>query len=376
MSTSQQSSGYHAEPLFTELPRPSQTPVTVVSPMMAPPPTLTPKQILVHHSADEWEEFVYEWVLALKEAGYVDVVGMGGSNDRGADIAAFLTERKTDGPWHCYQCKHYDRALAPSTAYPEILKIFVAVAEKQYQILPERYVFVAPKIGASLTQLLAKPSELKASFFREVDKPGTKLTADYDEAVLHRALALARQTDFSCFEAGNLDTILEQHATTPYHVRRFGTRLPARPAVPKPPPEHSAEEARYIQQLLRVYAEKYGCSPHSPDEARAHPRAGRHLQRQREAFYCADALRVFARDSVPPGTYESLQEDVYDGVVEVVDRDFDTGYDRLNAVLDAARDMELGANVLVSYVRPNDRKGICHQLANEDWLTWCQEEER
>lgn len=45
--------------------------------MMALPPSLTPKQLLVHYSADEWEEFIYEWVMALEEAEYVDVVGMG-----------------------------------------------------------------------------------------------------------------------------------------------------------------------------------------------------------------------------------------------------------------------------------------------------------
>ncbi|MFI9584288.1 ABC-three component system protein [Streptomyces sp. NPDC052236] len=350
-------------------------PVTVVSPLMAPPPVLTPKQILVHHSADDWEEFVYEWVEALREARYVDVVGMGGSNDRGADIAAFLTAKKTDGPWHCFQCKHYDKALVPSAAYPEMLKILVAVAEQEYRVLPERYVFVAPKIGGSLKQLLAKPAELKAAFFESVAKPGNKLTTDYDEATLHRALQLAHKTDFSCFEAANLDRILEQHATTPYHVRRFGTPLPNRPAVPAPPSEHSTGEARYIQKLLDVYGERWGCATHYPDEARAHPKAGRHLQRQREAFYCADALRVFARDSVPVGTYESLQDDVHTGVVEVEERDFTTGYDRLNAVLDAARDMQLGANVLLSCMKSNDRKGICHQLANENRLTWFQEEE-
>lgn len=343
---------------------------------MALPPSLTPKQLLVHYSADEWEEFIYEWVMALEEAEYVDVVGMGGSNDRGADIAAFLTPRKTVGLWHCYQCKHYDKALGPATAYPEILKIHSAVAEQQYRVLPERYVFVAPRIGGSLIQLLAKPSALSVGFFEWVDKNEVRLAQEYASGSLQRALDLARDSDFSRFEAGNLDKILQQHALTPHHVRRFGTPLPDRPARLPAPPEHAPEEARYIQQLLEVYCEKWGCSPSSPHEAQAHPRAGRNLQRQREAFYRAEQLRVFARDSVPPGTFESLQEAVYSGVVEVEEEDFASAYARLKAVLAAARDMQLGTNVLLQVVDPDDRKGICHQLANEDRLTWVQEDEQ
>ncbi|MGW8359271.1 ABC-three component system protein [Streptomyces wedmorensis] len=373
MSTSERFSAFHAEPLFSELPKPAQTPVTVVAPMMAMPPTLTPKQILVHHSADEWEEFIYEWVSALKEAEYVDVVRMGGSNDRGADIAAFLTQRKTDGPWHCFQCKHYDKAIGAATAYPEILKIHSAVAEQQYRVLPERYAFVAPKVGASFIQLLAKPSTLRSGFFEWAEKNAAKLAQEYRQGPLERALDLARQSDFSRFEAGNLDKILMQHATTPHHVRRFGSPLPDRPARLPAPAEHAPEEARYIQQLLDVYYEKWGCPPSSPDAAHAHPKAGRNLQRQREAFYRAEQLRIFARDSVPPGTFESLQNAVYSGVAEVEEDDFDTGYDRLKAVLAAARTMQLGSNVLLQVVDPDDRKGICHQLANDDRLTWVQE---
>ncbi|MEU2182475.1 ABC-three component system protein [Streptomyces thermolilacinus] len=84
---------------------------------------------------------------------------------------------------------------------------------------------------------------------------------------------------------------------------------------------------------------------------------------------------MFARDSVPEGTFESLQSDVYSGVSEVEEDDFPTGYARMKAVLAAARDMPLGPNVLINYVKPEDRKGICHQLANEDRLTWVQEEQ-
>ncbi|OIJ63427.1 ABC-three component system protein [Streptomyces mangrovisoli] len=375
MSTSQRSSGLPAQSTFTELPMPSQAPVTVVSPMMALPPALTPKQRLVHYSPDEWEEFIYEWVRSLREAGYVDVVGMGGSNDRGADIAAFLTSQKTDGRWHCYQCKHYDKGLGPSTAHPEILKIHSAVAERQYTVLPERYVFVAPRIGGTLIQLLAKPSSLKVSFFDWVKRNSAKLAQEYAGGLLERALDLADRSEFSRFEAGNLDTILEQHASTPHHVQRFGTPLPNRPAQEPAPAQHAPEEARYVQQLLDVYHEKWGCSPSSPAEATAHPRAGRNLQNQREAFYRAEQLRMFARDSVPEGTFESLQEAVFSGVVEVEEDDFPTGWARLKAVLAAARDMELGTNVLLQVVDPDDRKGICHQLANHDRLTWVQGEE-
>lgn len=372
MSASEQSGGLPGEPVFTRLPKPSQDPVTVVSPMMVMPPVLTPKQQLVHHSAEGWEEFIYEWVLALEGAGYVDVVGMGGSNDRGVDIAAFLTSDKTDGRWHAYQCKHYERALGAAAAFPEILKIHSAVAELQYRVLPERYVFVAPKVGASLTQDLAKPSTLKTKFLVWADKSRDKLVQEYPGGMLDRALSLAGSEGFSRFEAGNLDKILAQHAMTPYHVRRFGTPLPNRPARVPAPSDHTPDEARYVQQLLDVYGEKWGCSTDSPHEARAHPKAGPNLQRQREAFYCAEQLRVFARDHIPPGTFESLQKAVYSGVVEVEELDFADGYGRLKAVLEAARNMQLGANILLRVEEPDDRKGICHQLANEDRLTWVQ----
>jgi hypothetical protein len=38
--------------------------------------------------------------------------------------------------------------------------------------------------------------------------------------------------------------------------------------------------------------------------------------------------------------------------------------------------MQLGTNILLRVERPDDRKGICHQLANEDRLTWVQAGER
>lgn len=357
---------------FTPLRRREPEPMTVVAPLMKLPPQLTPKQALSYYSPAQWEEFTQEWVEAL-ELDYVEVVGMGGSNDKGADIAAFLTEHGSDGEWHCYQCKHYQQPLMPSDAHPEILKILLASVQGVFA-MPSRYVFVAPRIGPTLGRLLTRPGELRETFLADLRKPTNKGVAELPPGVLQQVLDLASATDFSMFKGANLDRILDQHRKTSYHQARFGTPLPDRPAVQTPPEDHDVAEARYIQQLLSVYEERFACSAESPEAARRHPKAGPHLSRQREAFYCAESLRVFARDHVPEGTFDSLQRNIYDGVVEVESRDFPTGFDRLGEVLQAAISVQLPDNILVSVVTPNDRKGLCHQLANEDRLIWCQGE--
>jgi hypothetical protein len=96
------------------------------------------------------------------------------------------------------------------------------------------------------------------------------------------------------------------------------------------------------------------------------------MRKQREYFYCAETLRLFYRDKVPPGTFENLQQEVEEGVIEVHDADHTHGYDRLQAVLSRSQTISLTSNALISVWQSRDKKGICHQLANEDRLRWCQ----
>jgi hypothetical protein len=100
-----------------------------------------------------------------------------------------------------------------------------------------------------------------------------------------------------------------------------------------------------------------------------HDLTSEHYPRQREAFYSAEALRLFARDSVPAGTFEALQADLYDGVVEVCEGD-GPAMERLQRVLAAAAQAQVTSSPLLSVLYLRDRKGICHQLANEDRLLW------
>ncbi|SCD31932.1 MULTISPECIES: ABC-three component system protein [unclassified Streptomyces] len=383
--------GYYAEPLF-ELPRQAYPSPTAAAPVQfydLPEPSqtatalsatagslqLTPRQVLAQYSPEQWEEFILEWVLGLKRENYVSVVGLGGSHDRGADVAAFLTRHKTDGAWHCYQCKHYKTALQPAMAYPEMFKIIWAVEEGHYRVLPDRYSFVAPMIGRTLKYLLVKPEKLREEFLLWVGKNTAKLAGDYGKAAFQRTVDLARRTDFSCFEAPDLAQILEQHAKTRYHATRFATPLPPRVlARPMPPPRPEAHETRYVQKLYDVYDEKFEGTPTKP--AQEHPTAKDNLQRQREHFYCAEQLRMFARDSVPPEIFPTLQEAVYKAVKEVEEDDFETGWNRLKAVMAAAQAMQLDGNPLIEVIDTRDRMGMCHQLANheDDKLTWVRKD--
>jgi hypothetical protein len=259
-----------------------------------------------------------------------------------------------------------------------MVKIFAAKVLNVYE-LPTRYVFVAPTIGQTLDRLLLHPPKLREEFFKAWGKEDSKLGADLPPDVRKTVEELARATDFSMFEAPEMEQILDLHATTPHHVRRFPQQLKSRPAADPAPAEQRPDEAVYISKLLAAYNEKHGLDLETLQQARAHARVNRHLARQREAFFSAEALRLFARDSVPDATYEAIETDLYDAVIEIEDRDYILGHDRLDAVLDAAAAHRPNpANILAPAVKVLDLKGLCHHLANydDDRLTWCKEDLR
>jgi hypothetical protein len=100
------------------------------------------------------------------------------------------------------------------------------------------------------------------------------------------------------------------------------------------------------------------------------PELIKHLLRQRERFYSAESLRVFARDTVPPGTFDKLQCEILDGVIDISENTHRDGLARMNEVISQSTHIALTSNPLVTVIHTKDRQGICHQLANEGKLTW------
>jgi hypothetical protein len=332
-------------------------------------PRLAPRKVLQTYDPDEWEVFIEEWATGLAP-GYARVQRFGGSGDRGVDVAGFRTNRGFEGEWDCFQGKHYDKSLTPSIAWPEMLKVFLLPVSTPLYTLPSSYSFIAPRgLGTNLAHLISTPTELRTKFLEQVESGAAKPFKELDDGTRSAVHALASATDFSLFGSVEVLALIDQHKATPYYAARFGGGLPARPASENPPPKVGPEELVYLTKLVDAYQERY-VTVDTLTSAEVHDKARGHLRRQRESFFRAEALRAFARDQVLPNTYEGLQNELFDAVIETAEADHSDGLERLRHTLEQAVNAQLSANALIQVTEPADRRGICHQLANDDRLTW------
>ena len=329
-----------------------------------------PQQQVLLYSSAEWEEFIHEWVH-FQKTKFRKVVRMSGANDMGIDVAGLCDAKGFKSVWDNFQCKHYDNALTPSDAVPEIGKMLWHSFNGEF-VLPRTYYFVAPKeCGMTLKKLLLDAAALKAKLFEKWDdwcantitkKQTIALAGDFEKHV--------QACDFSRFTFKTLLEVIDEHRLTPYYAARFGGGLPDRAPVDVPPVEPGQNESRYLQQLFEAYAEHKKLPLATVGELAPWQDLVDHYNRQREFFYHAESLRNFARDTVPPGTFEDLQDEVHAGVIEVEASEYIDGYARLGAVSQAAAQLPLTASGLISVTRIQDKRGICHQLANVDRLRW------
>jgi hypothetical protein len=331
-------------------------------------PAITPKQRLFLYSSEEWEEFILEWAMVTKR-DYVALRRFGGAGDKGVDVAGFTDAEGFRGVWDLFQAKHYGHSLTPTDAFPEILKLFVYAAEEEYR-LPRRYTFVAPReCGTKLGRWLHDPPRLRLEFLRWLETA----TNSFSPSQTENARVLAEATDFAIFSDMSIEELLATHRASPYYVARFGGPLPERGDVESPPDDVQAAEMRYVDQLSIVYATEWPDAGITAENVATNAQSARPFSRQRVRFYSAEALRRYARDAVPEGTYEKLQMDVLNGVIDIAEAGHSTPLSRMNAVFETVGSLDLSRHVLMTVATQNDRRGICHQLANEDELLWSPE---
>ena len=153
--------------------------------------------------------------------------------------------------------------------------------------------------------------------------------------------------------------------------RRGG--LPPRGEPDSPRAEPTEAESLYLRKLLDAYGHHLGMPLTDRKVLAPHPDLDVHYKRQRVLFYSAESLRNFARDRTPPRAFHSLEDDVYNGAIDTCEASHADALERVRKTVAAAEQLDVSGNALVGVTKVADKQGICHQLANDDRLTWTKQ---
>lgn len=324
------------------------------------------------YDSSQWEEFVTEWMEGF-EPRYQHAERLAGPGDKGRDVVGYHSAPGPKATWDNYQCKHYAAPLQPSDIWLELGKMCYFSWKGDFSP-PSKYRFVAPKeVSPKLKEMLRHPEKiregLKANWQGHCQK---NITATEEVKLEGNLLAYVDAYDFSTIGYEPLQSVLTQHARTPFWSERFKAALPARPPALDPPPDVASQEARYVEQLLDAYSDKESAEIRSMAQLSAYAAHERHFHRSRRWFYSAESLNRFTRDHLRPGAFENLKKQVLDGVIDTAEGNFGNSYERLIATTDRAASLAIAHNELSQLAEVGDKKGVCHHLANEDKLKWRQ----
>lgn len=330
---------------------------------------------LMTFSPEQFEIFILEWAFYYIKEKYVEVQWRGGSGDKGRDIVAWIDPKNSrNRRWDCYQCKHYQQPIQPSEYWIELAKLCYYTFNNAYTI-PENY-FIACNsgVGSSLQDLIDDPKKIK-------DKLIDNWT-NYCEAKIVKGIKIVLEGsllefvsgfDFSIIHALPQIELIEQHSHTKYHSMIFGTGLKPRPNPILPPTNIAAFETHYVEQIFEAISDRLMIPIGAINEFCDHKDIVNIFNYSRECFYQAESLKEFARDNLPDETYfTDLLEQIFEGIRICLFRTYSNGYDRMLETTNHSTKIAVDSNILKSYIRPADRIGICHHLANEDRVKWVQ----
>ena len=152
-----------------------------------------------------------------------------------------------------------------------------------------------------------------------------------------------------------------------------GTRIRlSKSLMPNSDEEINNRHLPYIQALCELYAEKTGESITPDDMSRLSSSLQKHLERQRTSYFNAKSIQHSVRDTFADGEkqFDALKDDTYEGIEMVYYNDsHETGYDRLQAVLEKATNSELAESNLMNVkglITNQSRKGVCHILVDDE----------
>ena len=149
----------------------------------------------------------------------------------------------------------------------------------------------------------------------------------------------------------------------------------------EPPAEIEDHEMGYVRELYRTYHQVTGDEYARPEDLDGTPKLRRDFDRQRKDYYLAETIHRELRDTIRQDETEGfdiLKDEMYDGVITTRDKAYDNAFERLTAVMEHATKVPISHNlqeVMLDWVGPGEKKGVCHMLVNDERLTWVEEED-
>ncbi len=336
---------------------------------------ITPEQRISLYSAEEYEHFILSWVTLILKKKYKKVLRvkkLGGAGDYGRDVVAIVDE---SGKWNNYQCKHYPHRLQPSDVWKEIGKILYYAKEGNIT-LPQEYYFVAPQgIGTTLSDLLENPTELRDKLVENWQKHCYKTIKKGTVKLENDLLQYINEVDFTIFKSLSPSEVLEEYKSTSEFITRFGGGLPNRPKVPAPTSAQYDISRTYIKELIKVYKSETGSDLKTIEDLKEYPKYFRHFERQVRHFYEAEYLKMYVRDYISEheAVFDDFLNDVFDAIIEDLDSNTGSGFIRLSNALTVSTALPFNGHALRDCIKPGDKKGGCHQLADEGRVRWVRD---
>lgn len=327
-------------------------------------------------SADEFESFIELWVTEALKKEYEKVVRASGAGDKGRDVIAYVSESDLQKEWDNFQCKHYKSALAPSDIWVELGKLCYYTFIGEYTI-PRNYYFVCQNgVGTTLNSYLEKPEKLKELLIKDWHKYcENKISSKVQIKLTEELKSHIEKIDFKIFKHKTPMELVNSLEGSILFATIFGGGLKKRREMPTlPPSDIDKGELIYTKKLFRAYESKLGCKDDyvNEDTLKDHEVLKRHFERQRVHYFTAMTLLDLERDTRPNNNewISSLKDEVYEEIIDTLEREYDNGYLRVVEVTDRARLMNHQAHPLVNMITSNDKHGICHHLANDEKIDW------
>ena len=246
--------------------------------------------------------------------------------------------------------------------------------------MPKEYFIIASNdVGSSLQDLIDNPSNLLNNLIKNWDTYcKTKITKTLEIPLDKSFLDYVNSFDFTIIKTYPIAQVVDEYLDTIYGNIRFGGRRFSLPTILTPTDTIELNEMPYISALLEAYSDELNIKIDTTKSLEAYSAYFNHLNRQRKDYYSTETIRRFVRDTLTDSRqFDILKEEIYNGIIDTHEQEYDSGYKRLVADLQQATVINTSKSMLDSKLRcigNSERKGACHMLVNDNKLRWVNEQ--